>query len=420
MFLTVGDKIRRIRQQFNLKQGVFKQFGITQHYLSMIETNKRQAPQETLKDIYEALLILTNGEVESLYTFEAFCMPIEVQAKYWLKEQLNSNHFSERYELLISIAENYCLAEGEVAINKKMAKYYFKINDYSTMAHYYRRAIACSMKHKLNPAHLHMEFGRYSLTIGHYDEAVLNLCLATTSAQLLTEKSFIIYDAQIFLAVTYHRMKEYELGLEVINHLLMQEEELIEGRYIGALVVKEMCVRGIKGPEESRKYLLKLLDSDQLKQYPQHLHYVYHTLGWNYIEAKKYDEALDVMQKALPLRENESDKALTTLLIGHINFEIGEYEIAQSYYDQTKERIFSSNSLRTKRLWIDEQLDLYCRLNQIEEIKQLFAELRQLVNEGKFPESMLYGLKATIYKRFEGQILVRREEYRFLHDFFAL
>ena len=95
-------------------------------------------------------------------------------------------------------------------------------------------------------------------------------------------------------------------------------------------------------------------------------------------------------------------------------------KIAQSYYDQTKECIFSSNSLRTKRLWIDEQLDLYCRLNQIEEIKQLFAELRQLVNESKFPESMLYELKATIYKRFEGRILLRSGEYRFLHDFFAL
>ena len=77
MFLTVGDRIRQIRQQFNLKQGVFKQFGITQHYLSMIETNKRQAPQETLKDIYDALLILTDGEVESLYTFEMFCIQLK-------------------------------------------------------------------------------------------------------------------------------------------------------------------------------------------------------------------------------------------------------------------------------------------------------------------------------------------------------
>ena len=73
------------------------------------------------------------------------------------------------------------------------------------------------------------------------------------------------------------------------------------------------------------------------------------------------------------------------LLIGHINAEIGQYEIAQKYYHQIKDRIFLSNSLRTKRLWIDEQLDLYCKLNQMEEIKELFAELRNLVCEGQFP-----------------------------------
>ena len=56
----------------------------------------------------------------------------------------------------------------------------------------------------------------------------------------------------------------------------------------------------------------------------------------------------------------------------------------------------------------------------MEEIKELFAELRQLVCERKFPESMLYELKATIYKRFEGEIPLRKEEYRFLNDFFTL
>ena len=176
MFLTVGDRIRQIRQQFNLKQGVFKQFGITQHYLSMIETNKRQAPQETLKDIYEALLILTDGEVESLYTFEMFCIPVETQVKQWLEEQLDSDDFHEKYELFISIAEKYHLAEQQVDTNEKMARYYFKISDYQAMSHYYRRAIGCAMKHQLNPAHLHIDFGKSLLTIGHYDGAVLNLC----------------------------------------------------------------------------------------------------------------------------------------------------------------------------------------------------------------------------------------------------
>ena len=56
MFLTVGEKIRQARQQFNLKQGSFRNFGITQHYLSMIETNKRQAPEQTLRDIYDAFI----------------------------------------------------------------------------------------------------------------------------------------------------------------------------------------------------------------------------------------------------------------------------------------------------------------------------------------------------------------------------
>lgn len=420
MFLTVGDRIRQIRQQFNLKQGVFRPFGITQHYLSMIETNKRQAPQETLKDIYDALLLLTNGEVESLYTFEMFCMPVEIQVKQWLDEQLQSDNFYEKYELFISIAEKYNLEEQQVEINKQMARYYFKISDYRTMSHYYRRAIGCSMKYKLNPAHLHLNFGKSLLTIGHYDEAVLNLCVAITHAQALTETSLIAYDAQIFLALTYHRMKEYKLGLEVINDLLTKENELVEGRYIGVLILKEMCTRGIEGAEVSRKYLLKLLDSDQLKKYPEYVHVVYHTLGWNYIESKKYDEALNAMQIALPLRKKGLDKALTMLLIGHINAEIGQYEIAQNYYDQIKNCILLSNSLRTKRLWIDEQLDLYCKLNQMEEIKKLFAELRNLVCEGQFSESMLYELKASIYKRFEGQLLLRQEEYRFLNDFFAL
>ena len=70
MFYTVGEKIRQVRQQFHLKQGIFQHFGITQHYLSMIETNKRQPPEKTLIDIYDALVTLTEGEMRSLYTLD--------------------------------------------------------------------------------------------------------------------------------------------------------------------------------------------------------------------------------------------------------------------------------------------------------------------------------------------------------------
>ena len=419
MFLTVGEKIRQARQQFNLKQGSFRNFGITQHYLSMIETNKRQAPEQTLRDIYDAFINLTNGEIESFYTFEEFCLPIELQVSRWLDQQLNSETLPQRYEELMLIVEKYSLGEYMIFIDERMGEYYFKVQDYSLMAYYYRRAIGNSLKFRQNPASLYFKFGRCLRKIGKYDEAVVNLCLACTAAKELTEDSVLVCDAHIYLALTYHRLKEYRLGLEVVNELLKNKDNLKEGRYVGTLIVKELCMRRLEGAEKSRKYLYELLDSDILNQFPSFSHYVYHSLGWNYLESQKYEKALEALQKALPLRPKQLDKAITTLLIGRIYFEIGQYEEAQKYYSETKETILLSESLRTKRLWIDEQLDLYCKLNQIHQVKELFIELKSLVDIDKFPESMLYELKTSMYKRFEGLSPLRREEYLFLYNFFA-
>lgn len=419
MFLTVGEKIRQARQQFNLKQGSFRNFGITQHYLSMIETNKRQAPEQTLRDIYDAFINLTNGEMESLYTFEEFCLPIELQVSRWLDQQLNSETLPQRYEELMLIVEKYSLAQYMISIDERMGEYYFKVQDYLMMAYYYRRAIGNSLKFRQNPASLYFKFGRCLRKIGKYDEAVVNLCLACTAAKELTEDSVLVCDAHIYLALTYHRLKEYRLGLEVVNELLKNKDNLKEGRYVGTLIVKELCMRRLEGAEKSRKYLYELLDSDILNQFPSFSHYVYHSLGWNYLESQKYEKALEALQKALPLRPKQLDKAITTLLIGRIYFEIGQYEEAQKYYSETKETILLSESLRTKRLWIDEQLDLYCKLNQIHQVKELFIELKSLVDIDKFPESMLYELKTSMYKRFEGLSPLRREEYLFLYNFFA-
>ena len=419
LFLTVGEKIRQARQQFNLKQGSFRNFGITQHYLSMIETNKRQAPEQTLRDIYDAFINLTNGEIESFYTFEEFCLPIELQVSRWLDQQLNSETLPQRYEELILVAEKYSLGQYMISIDERMGEYYFKVQDYLMMAYYYRRAIGNSLKFRQNPASLYFKFGRCLRKIGKYDEAVVNLCLACTAAKELTEDSVLVCDAHIYLALTYHRLKEYRLGLEVVNELLKNKDNLKEGRYVGTLIVKELCMRRLEGAEKSRKYLYELLDSDILNQFPSFSHYVYHSLGWNYLESQKYEKALEALQKALPLRPKQLDKAITTLLIGRIYFEIGQYEEAQKYYSETKETILLSESLRTKRLWIDEQLDLYCKLNQIHQVKELFIELKSLVDIDKFPESMLYELKTSMYKRFEGLSPLRREEYLFLYNFFT-
>ena len=71
-----------------------------------------------------------------------------------------------------------------------------------------------------------------------------------------------------------------------------------------------------------------------------------------------------------------------------------------------------------KKIWLDEQLALYCTLRQTEEIKELFNELNDLVAKGKFLDSMLYELKAATYKTIEQKEFDREDKFQFFCDFF--
>ena len=419
MFLTTGEKIRQARKQFNLKQGSFHHFGITQHYLSMIETNKRQVPEQTLRDIYEAFIQLTDGEIQSVYTFEEFCLPIESQVSQWLEQQLNSGVLPQSYEELMQMAEKYSLGEYVISIDDQMGHYYFKEQDYSMMAYYYRRAIASSINFEINPAELCIKFARYLRKIGEYEDAVSNLCLAESTAKVLEDKS-TLYEAQIFLALTYVRMKKFSLAHELAEELLKYQSDLRGGRFVGAWMVKELSVRGLEGPEASRKYLCQLLESDAKYDHPVLLHFIYRNLGWNYIESKQYEEALEALNQCLPMSPGKLEEALINLLMGHIYYELKIYDKAQECFDLSKQTIFESESLRRKKLWLDEQLELYCSLNQTEEIKELFNELNDLVAKGKFLESKLYELKASTYKKFEEKVFDREEKLLFFYDLFLI
>ena len=97
----------------------------------------------------------------------------------------------------MQMAEKYSLSQYVISIDEQMAYYSFKEQDYSMMGYYYRRAIASSIKFKINPAILYIKFARYLRKIGKYEETVFNLCLAEPTVKELEDKS-TLYEAQIF------------------------------------------------------------------------------------------------------------------------------------------------------------------------------------------------------------------------------
>lgn len=413
LFLTTGEKIRQLRQQFHLKQGIFQNFGITQHYLSMIETNKRKAPKETLEDIYHALMVLTEGKIVEQYTLEEFLLSPEEQAKKWINIQLEKGIVEKEIQNIIEVAKKYELLEELLNLDQKLGVYYFEKQDYTRSIKYFHFALSRCIQLQLNPYKIYLQFGRILRGIGRWDESLSNLNLAMEYA----ENEEQLQHAKLFIGLTYYRMGKYDEALEAMEEFVPLDAQVNPHFIIGARVLKEGVLRRRGQIEEGRALLIPLT---QNRCFDEMIQYVYHALGWNYIHAGLYDEALEILERTLPLRVSKLEKALTRLLIGSIYVEIDQHDIAQTIFDEVKDEILSSNSVNSKMLWFERQLDLYWKSQRFDQVSILVKYIKELVSAGLFPEQLLVELKKNIYERVVPHIDIKDNENAFFYRFLVL
>ena len=100
IYTKFSTKFKNSRKHFSITQYSFSKFGIRQHYISMLESDKGSSSQEMIISIYDALYKITK-----LYTKEEFSMNLEQQAISWIntyyeplenkrRKTLVSQHFS--------------------------------------------------------------------------------------------------------------------------------------------------------------------------------------------------------------------------------------------------------------------------------------------------------------------------------------
>ena len=413
LFLTTGEKIRKVRQQFHLKQRAFQKFGITQHYLSMIETNKRQAPRETLEEIYRALMILTEEKIVEMYTLEEFLLSPREQVQSWINTQLKKGIIEDEIGKIIEVAKEYQLFEELLNIDRQLGIYYYEKKEYALSIQYFHFAISRCIQLNLNPYSIYAQFGRILRGIGRYDEAISYLLLAKEYA----EDEEQLDNAKILLGTTYYRMGKDELVLDIINEFLDLEAEVNPQYIVGARVMKEGVLRRRGQLKEGRELLIELIGDSKFNHVIQ---YAYHNLGWNYIQEGLYEDALEILTQALPLRGSKLEKSLTKLLIGSVYVEMDQDQIGQEIFNEIKDIILNSNSIDPKMLWFERQLDLYWKCEQYDKIETLMTEIKSLVSQNQFPERLLVELKNNIYKRVEPHLTIKNNESAFFYNFLVL
>lgn len=124
LFLTVGEKVKKCRNWYGLKQMSFSKDGISQYYISMIEQEKRQPTAQMIQKIYEVFDQLTQGEIRAIYDKEIFCRTPREQANFVITSRCQTESIEQHYEEWVQMATGYQLGEVLYNLHDLMGKYY--------------------------------------------------------------------------------------------------------------------------------------------------------------------------------------------------------------------------------------------------------------------------------------------------------
>lgn len=396
MFSKVGEKLKQCRKEYNIKQIHFESYGFSASYISMIEKGVREAPTETIKQIYNALFLLTQGEIEKLYSLDKFIMTEEEEALYWIKE----NNILEVGLSNYSMYKNICIKYGfEYYLNnidEKLAYYYQQEQKYDKSNQYFINCIYRSESDSYKKAIYYREIGMNYQKCGSYYESLLNLELSLL--HIGNRDKLLEFKNKYDLAKVNYFLENLNQSYFYIDNIL---DECTEIRILGAsILLKELLLK----KEGKFSEAIKILE-DFIKQetYKPFLKNAYHNLGCNLKEQGAYQDAIKILNLGVNYCDTELDKALMKFLLGDIYYCLGEYNKAHIFYEECKILLLKESSLYNKKTIIKKLINLYAKQKDITAIENLLKEI-DTISERIQKKELINECKIEIYR-----LLVRRE-----------
>lgn len=396
MFSKVGEKLKQCRKEYNIKQIHFESYGFSASYISMIEKGVREAPTETIKQIYNALFLLTQGEIEKLYSLDKFIMTEEEEALYWIKE----NNILEVGLSNYSMYKNICIKYGfEYYLNnidEKLAYYYQQEQKYDKSNQYFINCIYRSESDSYKKAIYYREIGMNYQKCGSYYESLLNLELSLL--HIGNRDKLLEFKNKYDLAKVNYFLENLNQSYFYIDNIL---NECTEIRILGAsILLKELLLK----KEGKFSEAIKILE-DFIKQetYKPFLKNAYHNLGCNLKEQGAYQDAIRILNLGIKYCDTELDKALMKFLLGDIYYCLGEYNKVHIYYEECKILLLKESSLYNKKTIIKKLINLYAKQKDITAIENLLKEI-DTISERIQKKELINECKIEIYR-----LLVRRE-----------
>ena len=363
MFLTVGQKLKKYRKLFNIKLSMFERYGFSAAYISYIENNKRIPPFETAKEIFEALVCLTNGEIVKQITVEDFVKDEYEEAESWVIVNCNLDMALNNYKQYYEACNKYNLNNYLIKLDEILAYYYQSIKKYFISNEYFTNCISQLKEIDKRIVKYYIELGVNYQDLGLYEESLLNLNLALKCIK--TQDLEYIYRIYYELSRSYYYLKKLDDSYLLVDKII-DNCPFIQ-RKAAAILLKENILK-VDGRLEEGEKILKQFIEKQL--YTPYLKYAYHNLGCNLNDQHKYREALEVLNQALAYRTSSSEIALTNYLIGEVYYNMKDLTNSRKYYSLSQEMVLKEGTFDHKKTVVERLISLYFDLGDMYSIEQ--------------------------------------------------
>lgn len=345
--VTDGEKLRKIRQKYKLKQSDVSGNDITRNLLSEIETGKAVITKNTAEIIIKNLKEFGrkhNFKVDE--TVEYLMENTLVQAT-----KILDDYIAKLKELLISKDESFTQILKEAKsfladwdISEKMASiyelagdYYYINNEVYESIMYYEKAVTAIGKLVLSDELLQVFFKitKAYMHAGNYDKAIESSTFVVDHFDNLSSEYAVKF--MYNRAYSYYLLNKYELAINGISKIenLVTKDDI--QKYFMVFDTKAVCLHELKQYDEALKLYNKILDVLGSEYIDKKL-VTYVNMAELYLATSVRDKAnstLSIIEKEIPFFDSNSPYEVNVLFdLGNIYKQLGNMEQADKYYNK--------------------------------------------------------------------------------------
>ncbi len=386
MFLTIGEKVKKSRKKYKIKQVAFEPYGITQYYLSLIENGKRNSSEEIIACIFDAFVELTNNKILEDYTKEEFVKTKQIQLKEYISEKLNQDLSIDEIKHLISLAKSYDEPVLLYELHIKLGEIYRLDNEFKLSNTCLIEAIDYAKLATIDLNEVYVLIGLNLIDMENYEGALGYFITAYNNAKPETAD---YYELKHRVAALESTIGNHHKAIEYVDDVILNCP--FKAILVKAVIAKERYLRLLGHHEEA---IDSLLERVSCPDFSHLLFFIYQNLARNYKALGDYKKAIYYAKESIEQPWHAVfAKEHIQVLLAEIYFDDKQYDKALIILDEIKQVVKNDQDYTLASMIYSLYLKIHIIQNNQAEIMQLLTELKELRDADRIKTDFYYKQK---------------------------